>query len=180
MSETDLQATLSPVVQDPLAPDKNCGSCTLCCKLFPVPELGKPSGKWCRHIVQGRGCGIHGTRPPVCRAFNCQWLYNPDIGPEWKPETCKFVLSIYPDSNSLVVTGDPGFPRNWAREPFFSELKRWAVAALEQGDCIIAFQGNVASAILPDGEKPLGKILPGDRIVSLKSAAGYNVVVRRG
>ncbi len=163
-----------------LAPGKTCGSCTLCCKLFPVPELQKPAGTWCRHIAQGRGCGIHETRPPVCRAFDCQWLYNADLGPEWKPERCKFVLSIYPGSNSLVVTADPAYPRNWAQEPFMGELRRWASAALAQGDSVLVFAGSKASAILPDGEKELGLIQPGDRIVSLRRGNGFDVEVRRG
>jgi hypothetical protein len=166
-------------MEESLAPGKSCGSCTLCCKLFPVPELEKPAGRWCRHIAQGRGCGIHLTRPPVCRAFNCQWLHNPDLGPEWKPERSRFVLSIYPGSNSLVVTGDPGAPRGWAREPFISQLRRWAAAALAQGDCIIAFQGDTASAILPDGEKPLGRIAPGDRVVGVRRGQAYDVELRR-
>lgn len=164
----------------PLAPGKACGSCTLCCKLFPVPELEKPGGRWCRHIAQGRGCGIHATRPPVCRAFDCQWLHNPELGPEWKPAACKFVMSIYPGSNSLVVTGDPGFPRGWAREPFLGKLKQWARVAQEQGDCILVFQGDMASAILPDGEKPLGRILPGDKVVSVRRGPVHDVEVRRG
>jgi hypothetical protein len=163
-----------------LAPGKSCGSCTLCCKLFPVPELEKPAGVWCRHIAQGRGCGIHETRPPVCRAFDCQWLFNPDLGPEWKPERCKFVLSIYPGSNSLVVTSDPGAPRAWAREPFIGELRRWAGAALAQGDCVLVFERERASVLLPDREKPLGVIQPGDRIVTFRTPAGHDVEVRRG
>ncbi|MGL4728282.1 MAG: hypothetical protein ACRCWO_05970 [Bosea sp. (in: a-proteobacteria)] len=163
----------------PLAPGKSCGSCTLCCKLFPVPELEKPAGTWCRHIAQGRGCGIHETRPPVCRAFDCQWLFNAELGPEWKPERCKFVLSIYPGSNSLVVTADPGAPRAWAQEPFITSLRLWAQAALDQGDCVLVFERDKASAILPDGEKPLGVILPGDRIISTRKGAGYDVEVRR-
>jgi hypothetical protein len=164
----------------PLAPGKSCGSCTLCCKLFPVPELQKPAGKWCRHIAQGRGCGIHETRPPVCRAFDCQWLQNAELGPEWKPERCKFVLSIYPGSNSLVVTADPASPRNWAQEPYIGELRRWASAALAQGDSVLVFTGAKASAILPDGERELGLIQPGDRIVSLRRGTLHDVEVRRG
>jgi hypothetical protein len=163
----------------PLAPGKSCGSCTLCCKLFPVPELEKPAGTWCRHIAQGRGCGIHATRPQVCRAFDCQWLFNADLGPEWKPERCKFVLSIYPGSNSLVVTADQGAPRAWAQAPFIAELRRWAKAALDQGDCVLVFERDKASAILPDGEKMLGVIQPGDRIVSVRTPTGYDVEVRR-
>ena len=162
-----------------LAPGKDCGTCTLCCKLFPVPELDKPSGKWCRHIVQGRGCGIHATRPPVCRAFHCQWLYNPDLGPEWKPETAKFVLSIYPKSNTLAVTVDPGFPRNWAREPYISQLRRWSEAALAQGDCVVVFRGDHATAILPDREVVLGVLREGDVLATIRRGLAYDVEVRR-
>ncbi|MCA3703429.1 MAG: hypothetical protein INF12_10405 [Methylobacterium sp.] len=159
---------------------KTCGTCTLCCKLFPVPPLEKPAGKWCPHVVQGRGCGIHETRPQLCRAFYCQWLENPDLGPEWKPEISKFVLSIYPGTNSLAVTVDPGFPGNWRQEPYLRNLRRWAEAALRQGDQVIVFTGGKATAILPDREEELGEIGPGDSIVSLKGPRGYAVEVRRG
>lgn len=160
-------------------PTRSCGSCTLCCKLFPVPELNKPSGRWCQHIAQGKGCGIHATRPQVCRAFFCQWIYNEELGPEWKPETSRFVLSIYPGSNSLVVTADPGNPRAWAREPYISGLRRFAAAALAQGDSVLVFNGDRGSAILPDREVELGVIRPGDRIVTVRGPKGFDVVVRR-
>lgn len=161
------------------APGKDCGTCTLCCKLFPVPELDKPSGAWCRHIVQGRGCGIHATRPQVCRAFHCQWLYNPDLGPEWKPETARFVLSIYPKSNTLAVTVDPGFPRNWAQEPYLSQLRRWSGAALAQGDCVVVFKGDHATAILPDRDVALGVLREGDTVATFRRGLVYDVEVRR-
>lgn len=163
-----------------LPPTRSCGSCTLCCKLFPVPELEKPAGRWCRHIVQGKGCGIHATRPEVCRAFFCQWIHNEELGPEWKPETCRFVLSIYPGSNSLAVTADPGQPRAWAREPYLGQLRRWAAAALAQGDGVLVFMGDRGVAILPDGEAELGSIRPGDRIVTLRGPRGFEVRVERG
>jgi hypothetical protein len=147
--------------------------------LFPVPELNKTSGKWCQHILQGRGCGIHATRPTVCRAFHCQWLYNSDLGPEWKPEKSKFVLSIYSGSNMLAVTADPGFPDQWAREPYISQLRRWSGTALEQGDCVVVFQGDKATAILPDRNVALGPLAPGDMIVSFRQGPLYNVEVRR-
>jgi hypothetical protein len=160
-------------------PTRTCGSCTLCCKLFPVPDLGKPSGKWCQHIVQGGGCGIHATRPGVCRTFHCQWIYSDDLGPEWKPEISKFVLSIYPGTNSLVVTVDPGFPRAWAREPYLTGLRRFAAAALAQGDQVIVFRGDHCTAILPDREVDLGIIRPGDALVTLQRGHEYAVEVRR-
>ncbi len=159
--------------------NRSCGSCTLCCKLFPVPELAKPSGRWCQHIAQGRGCGIHETRPPVCRAFWCQWIENDELGPEWKPEVSKFVLSIYPGSNSLAVTVDPTSPANWRKEPYISGLRRFAAAALAQGDQVIVFRGDMGTAVLPDGEMELGQIAPGDRIITRKRGNEYGVEVRR-
>ena len=42
------------------APGRECGACTLCCKVFDVPVLEKPAGQWCKHCLPGRGCGIHG------------------------------------------------------------------------------------------------------------------------
>jgi len=51
-----------------------CGACSLCCDLFPVPELMKDAGEPCRHCNPPHGCGIHATRPAVCRSFDCAWL----------------------------------------------------------------------------------------------------------
>ncbi len=157
---------------------RSCGTCTLCCRLFPVPELAKPAGRWCQHTVQGRGCGIHLTRPSVCRNFDCQWLQNVDLGPEWKPERSKFVLSIYPGTNSLAVTVDPAFPRAWAQDAFLPSLRMWAQAALHEGQMVIVFVGNKASVILPDSEKELGSIGPGDRIVTLRNGPLFDVEVQ--
>lgn len=160
---------------------RTCGSCTLCCKLFPVPPLDKPAGKWCPHVAQGKGCGIHETRPQLCRGFDCQWLVSEDLGPDWKPERSKFVLSIYPGSNSLVVTVDPAFPAAWRTPQFLPMLRRWAAAALAQGDQVIVFVGDACTVILPDREKELGRIAPGARIVSLKNGRGqFDVEVRHG
>jgi hypothetical protein len=174
---SDLAQTLEAAPMIP--PGRDCGTCTLCCKLFPVPDLAKPAGRWCQHIVQGRGCGIHATRPTVCRSFFCQWVYNEALGPEWKPEVCKFVLSIYGGTNSLVVTADPGFPRNWAREPYIGDLRRWAAAAMADGHQVIVFNGDHVTAILADGEKLLGTVGLGDRLVTVRRGLIYDVEWRR-
>src|SRR4029450_3980750 len=74
-------------------PGRTCGTCTLCCKVYPVvPDLDKPRSVWCPHCVAGKGCGIHVKRPNICRTFFCNWLLDEALGPEWKPERCKFVL----------------------------------------------------------------------------------------
>ena len=56
------------------AGERACGTCTLCCKLMEVRDLGKDDGVWCKHVLQGRGCGIYQTRPESCRTFLCGWI----------------------------------------------------------------------------------------------------------
>ena len=54
-----------------------CGECTLCCTLLRVDELRKLGGTPCRELRRAPappGCGIHATRPPICRAYHCLWL----------------------------------------------------------------------------------------------------------
>ena len=54
-----------------------CGACTLCCRLLRVDELRKLGGSACRELRRAPlapGCGIHATRPPICRAYACLWL----------------------------------------------------------------------------------------------------------
>jgi hypothetical protein len=151
--------------------------------LFPVPELNKDAGRWCPHVQQGRGCAIHASRPDVCRAFYCQWLYHAELGPEWKPERAKFVLSIYPGSRSLAVTVDPAEPLAWTREPYYCHLKRWATAAVERGEQVVVFNGRSATIVLPEHDVALGVLEPGDSIVVRRTndAVGprFEAVVRK-
>jgi len=56
---------------------RSCGECTLCCTLLRVDELRKRGGAPCRQLrapPAAPGCGIHPTRPGVCRAYACLWL----------------------------------------------------------------------------------------------------------
>ena len=56
---------------------RTCGSCRVCCKAPPIPELDKPQDTWCAHAVLDRsdhGCAIYDDRPQGCRSFRCGWL----------------------------------------------------------------------------------------------------------
>ena len=108
------------------AAGRDCGSCTLCCKVFEVPSLNKPVGKWCAHCKPGKGCGIHDTRPEHCRAFYCAWMTEDWLGPEWKPDRAKFVLTIDPATQFLLAQLDPGAPLAWKQSPYYPQFKRWA------------------------------------------------------
>ena len=115
------------------APGRACGTCTLCCKVYDVPALDKPAGQWCGHCKPGRGCGIHLTRPDHCRSFHCLWMTETWLGPEWKPERSKIVLSIDPATRFLFAQIDPGHAAAWRRDPYYGQLKRWAAASVREG-----------------------------------------------
>lgn len=97
---------------------RECGSCSLCCKLLKVPELGKGVG-WCGHWVKGQGCGIYEERPGSCRAFSCGWLRG-DLGEHWRPVRARMVVGFSGRAVEVYVDGN----RNFEREPWRSDIAR--------------------------------------------------------
>lgn len=158
------------------APGRDCGTCTLCCKVYDVPALEKAAGVWCRHCRPGRGCGIHETRPQHCRSFHCLWMTQGWLGPEWKPERAKIVLSVDPATRFLFVQVDPGVPGAWRAEPYYRQLKQWAAGAAERRH-VVVFVNKSATVILPDRDVPLGPLGPGDRIVTHERRTGSGIVL---
>jgi hypothetical protein len=139
-------------------PNRSCGTCTLCCKVYDVPVLSKPAGSWCTHCKPGKGCGIHATRPDYCRDFNCLWMMTETMGPEWKPERCRFVMTINPVHGAMVVQVDPGSPTAWRQEPYYAQLKVWAAAGAEQGRATVVYVNRHATVVLPDRDVTIGII----------------------
>jgi len=162
-----------------LAPGRSFGACSLCCKVQPVGELSKPAGQWCIHCVPGSGCAVHADRPQACRAFFCAWRLDPNLGPEWKPEACRFVLSSDPARKALMVTVDPGMPLAWKREPYYSRLKQFSEVSFRQYKRVLVdLRGNI-TVILPDREVPVGMVAPEDEIVVWREGSAYGAKVRR-
>jgi hypothetical protein len=106
---------------------RECGACSLCCKLVAVIELAKVEGLWCTHCAPGKGCQIYDDRPSSCRGFHCGWLQTDDFGPEWKPTTSKMVIAAEGDGNRLTIYVEPSFPTNWREEPYYSQLRALAI-----------------------------------------------------
>ena len=135
-----------------------CGSCSLCCKLIGFAEINKPMGRWCPHRVKDHGCGIYDTRPNECRAFNCEWLTNPNFGQEWEPTRSKMIICHVRDGDTskLVFHVDPGSPLAWRREPYYSQLKQLSVNGLQHNGVILINIGKRVFVILPSEEVDLG------------------------
>jgi hypothetical protein len=162
-----------------LVPGRSCGTCSLCCKVYSVEELKKPRGKWCVHSGRRGGCTFHAQRPFVCRQFFCSWRLDPNLGPEWKPEVCRFVLSADGAYQALMVTVDPGMPRAWKREPYYSMLKRFSEVFFRQDKKVMVSIDGHITVILPDRDVPLGLIRPGEEIRIWRNGLTYGAMLRR-
>jgi hypothetical protein len=90
---------------------RQCGDCTLCCKLIAVRELDKLAGQRCDHQRMGKGCSIYDRRPPSCRFWNCRWLVEDDTAELSRPDRSHYVVDIIPDFVTAVPNdGGPKVP----------------------------------------------------------------------
>jgi hypothetical protein len=144
-----------------------CGSCTLCCKVAAVEEVGKPMGVWCRHCAGGKACTIYPDRPASCRSFYCQWMLAPGLGDEWRPGRARLALVKTEAGHRLTALVDPGYPGAWRRSPYYENLKRWAVEAAQKWPelyLVDVMIGQRCIVILPDREIDVGLLDPGESV----------------
>ena len=111
---------------------RECGNCSLCCKLLYIPELKKPIDTWCPHCQPGHGrCTIYSSRPSHCESFACLWLEG-RTDDRWYPARSKMVLTQAKE-NQLIVTVDPAFPNAWRQEPYYSTLRAYPKRGVSVG-----------------------------------------------
>jgi len=151
---------------------RQCGTCTLCCKVLGIAALQKPAGSWCPHCRPGQGCGIYEGRPEECRTFGCLWLADPQFPDEHKPERSKLVFVLEPNQGRVIAYCDPGRPLAWREVGNYRLLKNMAVVSAESGRQVIVALRDSYTAILPDRDVPLGTVKPGQRIVYRETGAG--------
>lgn len=93
---------------------KDCGSCSLCCKLLDVPGLAV-AGQWCPHCkpgTPGGGCTIHDHRPEACLGFDCFW--RAESWPDWlRPDRCRVMFEALPGVETILISVEPSRPDAW-------------------------------------------------------------------
>jgi hypothetical protein len=149
-NNTPMSTTYKPV------PDRSCGTCTLCCKVYAIPELEKPSGAWCNECTPGKGCGIWGKQPEQCSTFFCQWMYDATLGPLWKPDVSRFVMNIQ-EGVTLAVAVDPGHRHAWKREPYYSVFKKMALELFGKSMMIVVGDGVNKILVTPEDDIVIGR-----------------------
>lgn len=87
---------------------RQCGTCTLCCKLVPVKELRKKANVRCQHQSHAKGCAIYSRRPLSCAYWSCVWLMGGDHTRDLpRPDRVHYVIDKMPDFVRITdnVTG---------------------------------------------------------------------------
>jgi hypothetical protein len=147
--------------------DRQCGSCTLCCKLLPVQELHKGANTRCQHQRTGKGCRVYNkpAMPTSCRLWSCQWLTGgaPDLR---RPDRSHYVIDVLPDYITLKddtgehkipvlqIWVDPDFPdahRDPLLRAYLDEQGKQGYMALVRYDSKRAF-ALAPPSIASDGE----------------------------
>jgi hypothetical protein len=151
-----------------------CGECTLCCKLFILPELDKAAGVWCKHRVDGKGCAIHDRRPNSCRVFQCAWTLIPTLDENWRPDIAGFVMTT--DDMRIYVDTDPDSPIAWRREPYYKQLKLWSRRDRLKFLTVIVRAPDRTIMVFPETDIDLGAPRPDAEIVSGYEPRGGRLV----
>jgi hypothetical protein len=146
------------------APTRQCGACTMCCKLIEVTELEKPQNVWCAHCTPGKGCGNYAARPADCRTFDCGWLVDISLGDNWRPDRAKFVITEEPGTGRMFIVCDTAFPGAWRREPFYAKIKSLLAADGMERQQVVITTGRKLTLLVRNGEFDLGEWTKGDQI----------------
>jgi hypothetical protein len=150
---------------------RQCGTCTLCCKVMRIEELDKPVGQWCPNCAVGKGCNIYAERPQSCRDFHCGYMFWEDnIGEHWYPAKSRMVIVSELNGKRIGIRVDPSRPDAWRQAPYYNEIKAWAqhTRVPEGRDDAFAVTVHIGERwiwILPDREVDVGTVAD-DEIVA--------------
>ena len=172
----------APITAEPprLVPGRECGSCSMCCKVYNIAEINKPAGKWCPHCKPKKGCVIHDALPRQCAEFNCQWRLQEQMPAHWKPDQAKMVVTIHPVNGYVLVQVDHSAPSAWRRQPYYDQLRIWAKQNLHLGIYVLVCINLDVTLVLPDQDIPLGPLMETDRIAVRKVGNSYEAKVIPG
>lgn len=148
---------------------RECGDCTLCCKLLPIPELKKPAAVKCAYQRHGKGCTVHGTdkQPHACKLWYCRWLLNDDMAHMSRPDRARYVIDMLPDEITMEPD-DKSAPKRtylaiqiWADGEAWkddNELFKWVERRAAEGfPTLIRSNAHPAVGVFAPSLSPTGK-----------------------
>jgi hypothetical protein len=89
---------------------RECGPCSLCCKVLAVGAIPKGRGVWCKHASRtGGGCKIYEDRPGVCQRWSCAWLAgHTGFSETDRPDRIGVVGSVEARNSVHLIEDEPG------------------------------------------------------------------------
>lgn len=81
----------------PLVPDRDCGSCNVCCVALSIdePTLRKTPGIRCSHAQPDNSCGIYDSRPGTCSSYFCGWRLWRWVPQNMRPDQAGVLIRDY-------------------------------------------------------------------------------------
>lgn len=146
-------------------PGRECGACTLCCKVLGIVEVESPQGKWCRHCAIGEGCRIYDLRPAPCREFACGYLVWDAVPAHWFPAISKIVI-VSELGFRINFYVDADRPGRWREAPYYADIKRLAALALADNRQVLVTAGAHVFAIFPERDVDLGVVGADEQVVT--------------
>ncbi|MDJ0787247.1 MAG: hypothetical protein QNK05_10610 [Myxococcota bacterium] len=153
----EFQAVLRPrdarAAPEDVASDRACGECTLCCRVLRVDELRKLGGTPCPELSSDPpGCGIHATRPSICRRYRCLWLQG-GLEEDERPDALGAVVDLLTEGAVTYLAIREAEPGELARNP------KLAAVAERFREALLVRVSDTARVEDPDA--PYRLLLPG-------------------
>tara|TARA_R110000772_G_scaffold20466_2_gene56803 strand:+ start:93657 stop:94112 length:456 start_codon:yes stop_codon:yes gene_type:complete len=102
---------------------RECGECTLCCKLLDIPWMESLPNTYCSKCEINKGCTIFKSVPKKCSDYNCEYLKSETMGDELKPNVCNVIFEEIAKTIHLALV-DPDYINAWKEEPVMNHISK--------------------------------------------------------
>jgi hypothetical protein len=74
----------------------------------------------------------------------------------WKPSRSKLVVAFEENPYAVVIHVDGAHPNAWRTEPFYSQIRRWALSAARRHAQVVVWHGDTKIVVSPDSSLAVG------------------------